>query len=121
MDDIAGKISELLSSPDGMEKIKSMAQALFSDKGNNSDNSQEQHSNVDSGGFSLPDGIDPVKIMGILSALNNTKTDQRSALLLALKPHLSEEKQQRVDRAVGLLKMASILPVLKEQGILDIL
>ena len=32
MEDMASKISELLSDPKGMEKIKSMAEALFSDE-----------------------------------------------------------------------------------------
>ncbi len=118
MDDIAGKISELLSSPDGMERIKNLADSLF---GSNAP--QEQRADeppVDGGGFSLPDGLDIGKLMGIATVLGNQKPDRRSQLLLALKPHLSQERCERVDKAVKFLKIAAILPLLKEQGILDI-
>ncbi len=116
MEDMAGKISELLSSPDGMDKIKSLADALFKD---NAPPKDEPPENTSGGGFSLPDGFDISKIMGLMSAFNNKQSDRRSDLLLALKPHLSINRQERIDKAVKLLKIASLLPVLKEQGVLD--
>ena len=119
---MAKKISELLSDPDGISKIKSVAESLFS-----GDEDSKPHAPVpnstetQSGGFSLPDGFDFSKIMGLMSAFNNQRKDHRSDLLLALKPHLSTERQERVDKAVKLLKIVSMLPVLKEQGLLDLL
>ncbi len=117
MDDMAGKISELLSDPDGMEKIKAMANAIFgqseAEKTPKNDDSQSV------GGLSLPDGFDPLKFMNIFSALKSGEADHRANLLLALRPHLSHERQERVDKAVKLLKLASLLPLLKQQGILD--
>ena len=120
MDDMAGKISELLSNPDGMEKIKAMASALFGGESNteNQTLNNETSQNLESS-LSLPDGFDPMKLMGIFSSLKNKSLDDRSALLLALKPHLSSDRQERVEKAVKLLKIASLLPLLKEQGILD--
>lgn len=141
MDDIAGKISELLSSPDGMDKIKQMATALFSDKGveqakqetipetsealstcssGNNDMFGSLLGGMSGDGFKLPEGFDPLKMIGLISALGSGADDKRAGLLLALKPHLSKERQERVERAVKLLKIASLLPVLKEQGLLDI-
>ncbi len=119
MDDIAGKISELLSDPDGMNKIKSMAENLFKDKSLEPQETNEASESLDSG-FSLPDGIDIGKIMTLMSAFNNQKADKRSQLLLALKPHLCEERRERVDKAVKLLKIIALLPLLREQGLLDI-
>lgn len=124
MDDMAGKISELLNDPQGMEKVMSMAKALFSDGGNDapqtSISQQEEKDGSDTlGGLQLPEGFDPIKLMNIFSALNGRQNDKRSALLLALKPHLSSDRQERVEKAVKLLKLASLIPVLKEQGILD--
>lgn len=116
MEDMASKISELLSDPRGMEKIKSLAETLFKD---NTTPKDEPPEDTSSGGFGLPDGFDIGKIMGLMSAFNNQQSDRRSNLLLALKPHLSNERQERVDKAVKLLKIAALLPVLKEQGILD--
>ena len=116
MEDMAGKISEQLSSPDGMDKIKSLADALFNNNAPPKDNPPETTSDD---GFSLPDGFDIGKIMGLMSAFNSRQSDRRSDLRLALKPHLSAERQERVDKAVRLLKIAALLPLLKEQGILD--
>ena len=117
MDDIAGKISELLSSSDGMDKIKTLAENLFGDETKTEANPKPADESV---GFSLPDGFDIGKIMSIASLLGQQKNDRRSNLLLALKPHLSEERRERVDKAVKFLKIATLLPVLKEQGLLDI-
>ena len=142
MDDIAKKISELLSDPDGMARIKQMAGALFSsDEAAHSDlaeglapdtvksiasalspsgSESDSSSSPSDGGLSLPDGFDPIKMLGLISALNSGINDSRTGLLLALKPHLSNERCDRVDKAVRLMKIASLIPVLKEQGLLDI-
>jgi len=40
--------------------------------------------------------------------------------LLALKPHLTDERQQRIDKAVKLLRIISVIPLLKEQGLLEL-
>ncbi len=122
MDGIADKISDLLSSAEGVDKIKSMAEALLgpSDSGAFDNGTNKNDGNSDSDGFSLPD-FDIGKIMGLASVLGNQKSDKRSQLLLALKPHLCEERRERIDKAIKILKIVSILPVLKEQGLLDIL
>lgn len=119
MEDIAQKISELLADPDGISKIKSVAESLFGDDAKPA--STPTPNETDSGGFLLPDGFDISKIMGLMSVFNNQQRDRRSDLLMALKPHLSIQRQERVDKAVKLLKIVSMLPVLKEQGLLDLL
>ena len=120
---MADKISQMLSDPDGMNKIMNIAKNLFSE--GESDNSRTlPEAESDNGeGLSglLPDGIDPLKLINIFSALNSKRDDKRASLLLALKPHLSVERQSRVEKAVKLLKIASLLPVLKENGLLDII
>lgn len=132
MDDIASKISELLSDPQGIDKIKQMASTLFSgDEDNGEANTVDSPapdlfgnllgSLTNNSGLSLPDGFDPMKLMGLISVLGRNGDDKRCALLLALKPHLSSERQQRVDTAVKFLKIAALLPVLREQGLFDIL
>ena len=118
MENIAEKISELLSSDGGIEKIKSLADGLFG--GNSSQSESDDKDSENSNAFSLPDGFDIGKIMGLASAFGNQKPDHRSALLLALKPHLGEARRERVDKAVKLLKIVAMLPLLKENGILDI-
>lgn len=130
MDFDANKLSQLLSDPEGLNKIKALADSLFAqDKEEKPIEKQPETESVgnfdlgslDFDGFSLPDNLDIGKIMGLMSALSNNKQDERSKLLLALKPHLSEFRQQRVDRAVKLLKLASLIPIVKEQGLFDLI
>ena len=115
MDDINSKISELLSDPQGMEKIQKMAESLFGDK-----SEVKPESPVESGISQIPD-IDMSSIIKAINLLKNNNQDKRSELLIALKPHLSTERQKRVDTALKLLKIISIIPFLKEQGFLDLI
>jgi hypothetical protein len=123
VDDMAGKISELLNDPGGIERIMNMARALFSDGGNDTPEASPEGTPSEAGSFAelLPEGFDPIKLMNIFSAFNSQKSDNRTALLLALKPHLSEIRQERVEKAVKLLKIASLIPLLKDQGLLDMI
>lgn len=54
------------------------------------------------------------KIMSLVSRFKNQKEDNRTRLLLALKPMLSDEKAKRIDGAVKLLKIIDLLPLIKE-------
>lgn len=64
-------------------------------------------------------GLDMGMIMGLGKVLSAAGGDDKNtALLLALKPHLSTERQGRVDKAVKLLKMYSIFLALKDSGML---
>lgn len=120
MDGIADKLSQLLSDPDGMERIKTLAEGLLGSGKENEAPKDLDNGSAGDVGLSLPDGFDIGKMMGLLSAFNNQKTDRRSELLLALKPHLSQERREKVDKAVKFLKIAALLPILKDQGILDL-
>ena len=75
-----------------------------------SDNNEE-----DGGLFSGIDLGSMAKIAGLLSAAGNTSNDEK--LLLALKPLLREENRGKVDTAVRLLKLISLLPLLKDSGL----
>ncbi len=59
-------------------------------------------------------------MMKVFSALNNNKDDDRSRLLYSLKPHLSAERQERVDKAVKLLRLAGLLPLIKDFNLLGL-
>ncbi len=112
MDDIGGKIAALLSDPEALENIRNMAGNLF---GSVPDaNTEPPQSSA------MPD-MDMGKLMGVLSRLKNSGEDNRTRLLLALKPHLSERRQERVDRAVKILKILDMLPLLQESGVLNFL
>lgn len=121
MDDISEKISELLNSSDGMERLKSVAESILGD-----DNKKASHKSEEKGeeGFSIPNNLlenigNMQGIMRIANILSKEQQDSRIDLLRALKPHLSKERATRVDKAISLLKVARLLPILKEEGILN--
>ena len=109
MDDMTDKISELLQNPQGIEKIRSLAQTLIND------NEKEQPT-VSSP--SLPD-FDFGKLLNVVNRLQNSRTDERAKLLIALRPHLSANRQSKVDKAVKILKLIDLLPIIQESGIIN--
>ncbi len=125
--DISEQISSLLSSPDGMDKIKSLANELFSGEKTNEQPENKNPSNTFQNQISqnLPIGSllenteNIQTAMRLMSILSNQKEDRRATLLLSLRPHLSKERQKRVDKAVSMLKIAALVPLLKNEGILE--
>jgi len=113
MDDMASKLSELLSNPDAVDKIRNMAGTLLGGE-------EEKSSPKNDMTFDIPNDIDIGAIMNIMGALNSSGNDNRSQLLSALKPHLSEPRRERVDSAIKILKLINVLPLLKDQGLLKL-
>ena len=110
MDDLSQKLTEILNDEESMNKVRSLAENILS-------NNETQSNSNDNFGLSANELS---MIMGIIGRLKNGKDDKRTALLSALKPNLSAEKQEKVDVAIKLLKLIEILPLLKESGILSI-
>lgn len=109
MDELTEKLSSLLSDPDGMERIKAMAQSMF---GGQAPSPQPEPPAV-------PD-FDIAAVARMMSLLKNRADDERVRLLMALRPHLSEDKQRRVDSAVKMLKLLDMAPLLKEAGLFSL-
>ena len=112
MDDLNEKITALLSDPSAIEGIRNMAAGLLGSSGEPEIKSESAPE--------LPN-IDIGKIMGIMGKLNKRENDERTSLLLALKPHLSEKRRERVDRAIKILKLIDMLPLLQDSGIFNFL
>lgn len=123
MEDIMGKIGELLSDEESMKQLTELAQMLVSGDGEESTSEaseSEDSQPQDNSSSGTPDsGFDfgsLMKLQGIMSAMN--QKDKNSELLLALKPHLREERQERVEKAIKLLKLLAIWNVIKDSGML---
>lgn len=120
MDDIASKITELLGDPEGMKRISDIASSLMS-----SQNTEKKEPENKESSFFSDMQLDPVQmgsIMKIISVLRSqNKDDENTRLLIALKPHLSQERRKKVDKAISLLKIVKILPLLKENGLMNLL
>ena len=117
MDDISEKLAELLNDPESLNHLREMAENIL---GNNDKKETPPESSDSSGGWF--DNIDPLqlgKIMSIMSRLKAGHDDNRAKLLLALKPHLSEPRREKVDTAIKLLKLIDLLPLLKGSGMFD--
>lgn len=94
----------------------SLTDTLSSLVNNGSNNSQSASTSSESG---FPN-IDMGMIMGIQKAFSAMKTnDKNTQLLTALKPHFSPERSKKVDQALGLMRLMTALPTLKDSGILS--
>lgn len=140
MDDLTSKIAQILGDPKSMEMVKDLAQSLganmnqrdnttenndkngsLSANDNNSSTGVGDLSNMLSGISNMP--ISPQQLTMVMSIMNKLKSEQnddRAKLLLALKPHLSPERQKKADNAVKMLKIVGLLPMIKETGLLDL-
>ena len=119
MDDLSQKLAELLNDPDTMSRVQKMAENILDTDSKKADNTPSL-----AGTDSLfGEGIDPLqlsKIMSIVSKLKSNNLDNRSQLLLALKPHLSAPRREKVDTAIKLLKLIDLLPLLRESGMFEL-
>ena len=105
MEDFKDQLSALLNNPESMKMLSELAGGLLGGEKEKEQSAPE-----------IPmEQLD--MLMKVGSALNSRGEDERSRLLLALKPHLSGERQVKVDRAIKLLKLIEILPLLRESGL----
>lgn len=108
-----------------MDNIEDILRALAEDPPNdntageqneNTDRRNDQNSSDGEGGlFSGLDFDTIAKAAALMGAMGAPSNDEK--LLLALKPLLREENRSKVDTAVKLLKLISLLPLLRESGL----
>lgn len=117
MDDLSEKLAEILNDPESMQRVRSMAENLL---GGEQQKDKEHKADINSlfGDSDLDIG-QITKIMTVLNRLKSKNEDSRTQLLLALKPHLSVPKREKVDTAVKLLKLIDMLPIIKDMGLFD--
>lgn len=114
MDDLTGKLQELLSDPESMQNLADLAGMLGGAA--SGDGTAESGSAEPDGG--LPP-LDFSKLLLIGQALGEMKADENAAFLTALRPHLSAQRQARVNKAIRMLQILRIAAVLRENGLLD--
>lgn len=118
--ELSQKLSALLSNPEGLEQIKNMAAGLFSSGGMPFEMPTEQKNETKSEESPFGD-IDMGKVLNVMGKLKSKSGEnEKTRLLLALKPHLSEVRQKRVDSAVKILKLLELAPMLAELGIFNL-
>lgn len=98
-----------------MDNIEDILRALAEDDPQENDTRDGAQEGSDGGLFSGLDIGSMAKIAELLRAAGSTSDDER--LLMALKPLLREENRGKVDTAMRLLKLISLLPLLRESGL----
>ena len=98
------KLSSILSDEESLKQVAELAQMLMSDgdAGENKD---------------IPDASSIMKLSSLAGVFS--QQDRNTQLLLALRPHLSDERQKKVDNAVKILKLVTVWNTAKESGIID--
>ena len=109
MDDFAEKISSILSDEESMKQLGDLAAML----GLSPDGSTQQEAPKAS------ENLDMSAITGLMQKMKGFQPDDdNTRFLLALRPLLGEEKQNKIDRAVKILRLLNLLPLISESGLL---
>ncbi len=122
MEDLAGKIADLLNDPNIMKQVQSLSGLLGDNLEKKTDDESDKKEDTSEKTESDFSGLSPKMIKNImklapLMASINTK-DKYTDLLCALRPLLGPPRQKKLDEASKFLKLLKILPILKQQGIL---
>ena len=97
MADIADMLKNMLDDPSTMDKLKGMLGGA----------------QLSAPGPSSEMGIDPAMLMRLSKIMKNDGTDNRTKLLLDLKPYISPHRQKRVDEAINILKVLRLAELVK--------
>ena len=109
MDDLAGKLGGILQNPESMRQVQELAAMLGMDA---------------QAGTPVPAAAPSPDLPGALTQLmplfsDLQKEDDTTRFLRALRPLLSEERQQKIDRAMQMVRILHLLPALQESGALS--
>lgn len=123
MEDLAEQLKKILNSPEGQKQLQNIAQMIGGtdkDQGGIDLLSLMQNTAPSDQSQNDAPAIDMNMIANIGQMMKNMNTnDKNTQLLLALKPHFGERRQARVDRAIKMIRLFSLLPLLRQSGILS--
>lgn len=103
------KLNGLLTDEESVRQLSELAQIIGSESGDTAGEEQSSPDGADIG--------DMLKIGSLLSSIS--ENDSGTEFLLALRPHVKEKRQKRVDKAVKLLRLMTILESAKKNGLLN--
>jgi hypothetical protein len=111
MDDMEEKLGSILGNPDMMAQIMSMAQKL----GGNSAPAPPPPPESP-----IPDGLDMGMVMKLAGMANSANIDKdQRALLMALRPYLTADRINKLEKAMRASKLAGMASALLGSGILS--
>lgn len=114
MDDMESKLGAILNNPDMMAQIMSMAQQFSGGESAPSPPPPPQPTP------NIPDGLDMGMLMKVAGMANSASVDKdQRALLLALRPYLTSERINRLEKAMRASKLAGLASSFLGSGILS--
>ncbi len=121
MDDVMGKIQEILSDKESIQQLSELAQMFMSgslekDEATGKTDSENESNDSESNIFGNIDMDFILKLQEIMGTVS--QKDKNTDLLLALKPHLNDEKQEKINKAIKILKLLAVWNILKDSGLL---
>ena len=112
MDDLSEKLSGILSDPEAMREIASLASQLGVDASGlhtKPDPKPEQNDDMTS------------RLLSLAPMLGSLKQDDDTTRLLeAMRPFLSGERQEKLDKAKRLIRVMKLMPLLKDLSLFDL-
>lgn len=104
-------ISEILSSltDEDIRQLKSAANSILGPNAGKQETKNEATN------------IFNADLLGNIGKMGNafSQDDERTALIKALKPLLSESRQQKADEVIKILRLVQLVPILKDSGLLN--
>lgn len=127
MENISDKLQALLSDEEGIKQLQSLYEILSGEKKNDkeedvseSENISVEDSSCTENAESQEDDFDFSTFFRLQSLLDAGNTENKNtALIVALKPYLSQERQMRADKAIKILNIIEAAAVLRESGLLN--
>lgn len=126
MDDFEEKLNSILSSPEAMGQIMSLASSIAGKPEGEGNSPIEETEAPQEGGSSSAEGesplnllqnLDPAMVQRLMALYReyNKGGDEKTALLQAMRPFLREERQQRLDKAVRIARFSWVIRSALEQ------
>ena len=110
MDDLSEKLSGILSDPEAMREIAALASGL----GVEAPGLHKEPEKPPDDGTAAMLG----SLMPMLGSLR--QEDDTTRLLEAMRPFLSEERRQKLDKAKRLIRVMKLMPLLKDLPLFDL-
>lgn len=109
----ADSLGDIISSlsPEDIASLQAMAQSIFGGEAKAEPKKPSTPPPPAPGGF---DFASMAKVASIMSLFSTEQKDPRCDLLNALRPLVASEKQPKVDQAIKMLRLLSVLPKIKE-------
>lgn len=117
MEDMAAKIQEILSDEESMKQLGELAQMFSSSE--NEEKNDSANENCSAPQDNIFADFDISKLLKLQSIMSKTNNDETAGLLIALKPLLKEERRQKVDKAVKILRLFAVWDILKDSGLMN--